>query len=257
MSTDKRTIDWYNKNAQAYADHLDDEKANIYHKYLEKPAIYSLLPDLAGKKVLVLGTGPGADAAELKKRGADQVVGTDISQKLIEIAKQTYPDCEFHVMDMEKLDFEDESFDLVFSSLAVHYLATWNNFLAEAFRVLKPGGQLIFSSAHPLSDGMQHERIEDKKVALLGFESNVNTGDVKTYGQYFDDFKIDIKDPEWIVYHHSLETMVDQILGVGFDIRAIKEPRPQAEMKKVDPRHYAELVSMPWAIIFKLQKQSL
>ena len=56
---------------------------------------------------------------ELAKKGAD-VTGVDISDGLITIAKESYPECDFKVMDMEKLEFTDESFDFAYSSLAIH-----------------------------------------------------------------------------------------------------------------------------------------
>lgn len=119
LSTHKITIDAYNKNAAAYHAHVSNPEESAYHSYYEKPAIRALLPDVAGLSVLSIGCGSGLDARYLKDSGAAQVTGVDISEGLIEIAKKENQDIDFQVMDMEKLDFPDESFGLCYSSLAI------------------------------------------------------------------------------------------------------------------------------------------
>ena len=97
-----------------------------------------------GLEVISIGCGSGVDARWLKDNGASEVTGVDISEKLIAIAKNNNPDIEFRVMDMEKLDLADASFDLAYSSLAIHYTEDWTIPLKEAYRVLKPGSKYIF-----------------------------------------------------------------------------------------------------------------
>ncbi|TSC57032.1 MAG: methyltransferase type 11 [Parcubacteria group bacterium Gr01-1014_18] len=105
MSTDPKTIAWYNDNSQQYSEHVRNPEESLYHAYYEKPAMYALLPDLKGKKVLSLACGSGEDSHYLKTMGAEISCGIGISEKLIKIAKFSYSDCDFKVMDMEKLDF--------------------------------------------------------------------------------------------------------------------------------------------------------
>src|SRR3990167_33528 len=105
MPTAKQTIDWYDENAERYANNLKKGASSPHHAYYEKPAIYALLPDLKSKNALSLGCGSGEDSAYLKKQGAIRSAGIDISKGLIEIAKKEHPDCEFIQGDMEKLPF--------------------------------------------------------------------------------------------------------------------------------------------------------
>lgn len=135
MSTDQQSIDWYNNNAKGYVDHVRDTLDSVYHSYYEKPAMYKLIPDLQQKRVLSLGCGSGEDVSYLKKLGVKNAVGIDISSGLIEIATKDYSECSFSVMDMEHLDFADESFDFIYSSLAIHYIEDWTNVFKEACRV--------------------------------------------------------------------------------------------------------------------------
>lgn len=106
MATDQDTIKSYNNYAKKWAERLRGGK-NIAHKYLEKPAMYGKLPNLANKSVLCIGCGTGEECDYISKQGAKKVVGIDISDGLIEFAQKSYPKINFYVMDMEKIDFPD------------------------------------------------------------------------------------------------------------------------------------------------------
>ncbi|TAH33544.1 class I SAM-dependent methyltransferase [Candidatus Saccharibacteria bacterium] len=91
------------------------------HRYVEKPAMKSLLPDLRGKEVLLLGCGTGEETMMLEEFGAASMIGVDLSEGSVRLARETYPAHSFQTMDMHSLDFPDESFDFVYSSLTIHY----------------------------------------------------------------------------------------------------------------------------------------
>jgi 2-polyprenyl-3-methyl-5-hydroxy-6-metoxy-1,4-benzoquinol methylase len=90
MPTDQKTIDAYNKFAEKWANAKRD-RSSIFHRYLEKPGMYGKLPDLVGKDVLCIGCGSGEEGEFLRSLGAKRVVGIDISEGLIDIARKTYP----------------------------------------------------------------------------------------------------------------------------------------------------------------------
>lgn len=168
MTTDRETIATYNAAATAYDAHISDPTASPLHAYYEKPAMRAELPDLTDLSVLSVGCGSGADAQWLKEHGAYDVSGVDISAGLIDVAQQKYPDIDFRVMDMADLKFPDESFDLVYSSLAIHYLPDWVQPLSEARRVLRPNGQFIFSCNHPVETSLEYSSNEQTRGAYLG-----------------------------------------------------------------------------------------
>ena len=91
------------------------------HRFIEKPMMRELLPNLSGKRVLMLGCGTGEEALMLNEFGATDLVGVDLSEESIRLAKESYPDFEFVAGDMHDLPFKDGEFDFVYSSLAVHY----------------------------------------------------------------------------------------------------------------------------------------
>ena len=120
------------------------------HRFIEKPMMRELLPDLAGKKVLMLGCGTGEESLLLREFGASDIIGVDLSEESIRLAKESYPECEFIVGDMHKLPFSDKSFDFIYSSLAIHYSDSPEDVYKEMYRLLNDNGQLLFSVGHPL-----------------------------------------------------------------------------------------------------------
>ncbi|MCK4404183.1 MAG: class I SAM-dependent methyltransferase [candidate division Zixibacteria bacterium] len=99
------------------------------------------------KKVLEFGCGSGSYAFFLTRRGA-KVMGIDISRVAIEQAKarackEKMKDIEFLVMDAEEMQFEDDSFDMVYGTGILHHLRL-HKALRELARVLNPEGKAIF-----------------------------------------------------------------------------------------------------------------
>ena len=129
--------------------------------YWEKQAEYdkhilSLLELNSADRVLDLGCGTGvltrmiADRLDSKSGGVS--VGIDAAAKMILVAgkKRGSGNCRFEVMAAEDLSFEDQSFDVVVSSLFFHHipLDLKEKTLAESFRILRPGGRLIIADMH-------------------------------------------------------------------------------------------------------------
>ncbi len=105
------------------------------------------------------------------------MVGVDLSSENVRHAREKFPSLEFHEMDMERLTFEAGSFDLVFSSLTLHYVKDWGATLSEMRRVLAPGGDIVLSTHHPAAWAALKDENETVKRQLLGFELNKTTGE--------------------------------------------------------------------------------
>jgi tRNA (uracil-5-)-methyltransferase TRM9 len=100
-----------------------------------------------GDKVLDLGCGNGRWYRIFKEKKVDYF-GLDNSEKLIEIAKENFPEAKFFVGDALNLPFQDNFFDKVYSIALLHHIPSEDfriKVLKEAKRVLKPGGILILT----------------------------------------------------------------------------------------------------------------
>jgi SAM-dependent methyltransferase len=99
------------------------------------------------KKVIDLGCGSGYGSAELAKKAAS-VVGVDVSEEAVADAKVQYTaaNLEFQVASLEALPFADGSFHLGVCFEVIEHLTEYRRLLAEARRVLAPGGQLVIST---------------------------------------------------------------------------------------------------------------
>lgn len=264
MATDPKTINSYNQNAEAYNRHVSDPNDSIFHSAYEKPAIRAELPELNGLSVISIGCGSGVDARWLADNGAAKVVGVDISEGLIDIAKQSHPNIEFKVMDMEKLNFPDKSFDLAYSSLAIHYVDDWTKALQEARRVLKPKALYVLSCGHPIDSAMEYFNEENKRNAFLGRTIAHDTDKRTVYGDYLavthngiKPFDIGLGDIKAVVYHRTFAKMLEQIQASGFSIKRLVEPQPTPQLQAIDPGLFEQLTRIPSFMIWVLQNKHL
>jgi ubiquinone/menaquinone biosynthesis C-methylase UbiE len=103
--------------------------------------------DLKGKRVLDVGCGTGRVLAKLRDSGAS-LFAADISEKMVAITKKKFPDVKTVVASIEKLPFEDESFDVVFAMFVIVHLKDLQKAFDEVYRVLKNGGIFILSNVN-------------------------------------------------------------------------------------------------------------
>ena len=118
----------------------------------EWESLEPLLPDFAGKRVLDLGCGYGWHCIYAAEHGAASVTGVDLSEKMLAVAREktTAPQVTYIRGDMAETPFPPESFDVVLSSLAIHYLPSFTDFLERVRQCLSPGGDFVFSVEHPI-----------------------------------------------------------------------------------------------------------
>ncbi|WKY44654.1 class I SAM-dependent methyltransferase [Eubacteriaceae bacterium ES2] len=194
---------------------------------IEKPALFSLVPDLKGKKVLDLGCGVGEASIECVRLGARQVIGTDISKKMLAVAreKNASEKIDYRNICMEDVALLSGGFDLVISSMAIHFVEDFDLLLEDLYHLLKPGGVLLFSQDHPL-----------KNCSLNTNQASLSQNNNIAYRQ---EGKI-ISD--WIVagvikYHRTFATLINSLVSKGLMIDGLLEPVADQEIIAMYPRY--------------------
>src|SRR6185369_13322320 len=103
-----------------------------------------------GENILEIGCGTGLFTRKFFAATKANITAIDISQDLLDEAKQLLPEANFKLDNAMKLSFADESFDVVFGSSVLHHLE-FDSSLKEIYRVLKKGGRMIFAEPNMLN----------------------------------------------------------------------------------------------------------
>src|SRR5690242_19405466 len=118
----------------------------------EWPVFRELLPNLRDKRVLDLGCGFGWHCRYAREQQARSVVGVDLSEKMIARARESTHDVaiEYRQLAIEDIAFSAEVFDVVISSLALHYVQHFDLVCQKVHYCLVPNGNFVFSVEHPI-----------------------------------------------------------------------------------------------------------
>jgi SAM-dependent methyltransferase len=224
----------YDTIAGRYAANIDGRPWNALY---ERPATLALLPPVDSIDVLDAGCGHGWYADWLSRHGA-RVVAVDRSAAMVALTQERVAGrarvIQGDVSDLRGI-LADESFDLVLSSLVLHYEADLRSVFAESARLLRPGGNLVFSTHHPVHDSvsildpgyLSAELIEEEWGWL---------GEKMRY------------------YRRPLRDLTDPLADAGFVIERICEPTPNEELKLQDPKGYDRLCRLPAFIFMRARK---
>ena len=214
------------------ADYVAHVEASPYTALYEAPGLRALVPPVAGRRVLDAGCGAGRTAAWLVEQGAE-VVGVDVSQELLRLARERLPSASFRLADLaEPLPFEEGAFDLVVSSLAMHYLRDWVPTLRELRRI---ADTVVLSTHHPASD-----------VELS------STGDYFAVELLRDVWTVGGRDREVRFWHRPLSRMFREIAEAGWRIDELSEPQPLPEMRERFPEEWERLTNHPHFLFLRL-----
>lgn len=181
----KQTLDWYEKNAAQYSEKskvnstIDRNQLDDFVKYVK-----------AGERILDAGCGSGRDTNIFTNLGFD-AIGVDVSEKLLEEAKKSYPRADFRKGDILNLDFEDRFFGGVWAHASIVHFETDTQIetaLSELTRVLKVGGIL-----HLLVRARTKDKTEIRPDSISGgfgrFYRNFDKEELK---KYFKSKKVEI-----------------------------------------------------------------
>jgi SAM-dependent methyltransferase len=188
-------------------------------------AFRALLPNLDGKRLLDLGCGFGWHCRYARQQGARSVIGVDLSQNMLARARDTTddPEIEYRRTAIEDLDFRADEFDVVISSLALHYVERFDLVCQNIYQCLTSGGQLVISVEHPVF------------TALAGQEWCCGPKGERLHWPLDDYQKEGRRHTQWMAgdvvkYHRTVSTYVNTLIDSGFRISKLLEPQPRPEM---------------------------
>ena len=214
----------------------------------EWETLKDLLPDFAGKRVLDLGCGYGWHCIYAMEQGAMSVTGVDLSEKMLEVAREKthFPQARYLRMPIEEINFAENSFDIVLSSLALHYVASFDAVAKRVNRCLVAGGSFVFSAEHPISTAYgTQDWYYDADGKILHFPVDNYFYEGKRTAHFLGE--------EVVKYHKTLTTYLDSLLTNGFEIQRVVEPQPPAHMMELEGMR--DEMRRPMMLIVAARKQ--
>ncbi|GAC1402928.1 MAG: class I SAM-dependent methyltransferase [Candidatus Velthaea sp.] len=216
----------------AFADlYAECTRNNLFNARYERPALRALVPPVSGKRALDAGCAAGEHARWLCDQGAT-VTAIDVSEAMIARAiERLGSDARVvrHDLD-EPLPFLDGAFDVIVSSLALHYARDLSSTLREFARVLSPHGVLVFSTHHPM-------------LANAG-ERYSETHVIDEMWDGYGTMPVRVR---W--YHRSFEAIFRALEDARFTIEAIREPMPDPAFATENPDAYAQMRRTPFLLV--------
>jgi SAM-dependent methyltransferase len=209
----------------------------------EWPALRALLPDLRGLSVLDLGCGFGWFCRWARQNGAAHVLGIDVSERMLARSRATTHDTAitYTRADMEHLELSLASFDLAYSSLALHYIKDLNGLMSQVYRSLVPGGSLVFSVEHPIY------------TAPADPNWSLNAAGRKSWpiDGYLHEGP---RSTDWLAkgvikQHRTVATYINTLLRLGFAISHVEEWGPTDEQIAARPTLADERQRPPFLLV--------
>lgn len=227
----------YSKYAVKY-DHVI--QTNIYNAMYDFPSMTALIGNVSGLDIVDLGCGSGVYAQYLIDNNAAKVTCIDASPEMIDIVQSKLgAQVNTHVLDVTQglSVIETGSVDLVISPLMIHYLADLDSLCAEVNRILKQGGQFIFSTHHPFADF---------EYSMSGnyFERELVTDSWNTVGE-----PVTVQ-----FYRRSLTDITNALTDNGFMITALTEGKVLEQAKTICKKTYSYLSTNPSFIFIRAVK---
>ncbi|MFY9555063.1 MAG: class I SAM-dependent methyltransferase [Blastocatellia bacterium] len=217
-----------------------------------------LCEPVAGLRVLDLGCGEGYCARELRRRGAGEVVGIDVSEKMIEMARareQIGPlGIDYRTGTATNLhDLVEDSFDLIVAVFLFNYLniEQTRKTMRQIFRILKPRGKLVFAVPHP-SFPFLHRKLQSPFYFDSGSYGYFSGRDVKFRGEIWrrDDLALEVQ-----CFHKTVTDYFEALRQGGFNrMPEVTELTVKSEHLEMDMAFFAPLLDIPLHMSVSLLK---
>ena len=210
----------------------------------------ALFPDLRGKSVLDLGCGYGWHCKYAMECGAKQVLGIDLSEKMIRAAKEknAHPQIAYRVCGVEAYDYPADFHDCVICNLVLHYIADIHAIFRKIHRTLRTNGVFLLNMEHPVfTAGVNQDWIYDSdgKPQFWPVDGYFHPGERTTLflGQNV------------LKQHHTLTQILMGLRSAGFCLEVVEEAMPSADM--MDIPGMSDEMRRPMMLLIKAVKQGV
>jgi ubiquinone/menaquinone biosynthesis C-methylase UbiE len=233
----KEAGQYWNDSADAWT-RLARMGYDVYRDHLNTPAFFAMLPNVIGLWGLDIGCGEGYNTRLLARRGA-RMTAIDIAEVFVTHAQQAETDeplgIDYRVASAVELPFGDAIFDFATGFMSLMDVPETDRVLAEAYRVIKPGGFLQFSISHPCFDTPHRRNLRDANHRTYAIE----------VGDYYRGREGEID--EWLFkaappevkqglrkfriprFSRTLSQWLNLVIESGFLFEYVEEPRPDDE----------------------------
>ena len=224
----------WNKGAEAWAS-VVAQGQNLYHTLFLYPEYERFIGPVKGLKVLDAGCGEGVWSRRMAEQGAE-VTGVDLSKNMLAQARRAEREnplgIQYQTSDFSSLKgVPSNSFDKVVTTMTMMYLPDFEKMYKAFYRVLKPGGELVIITKHPV----QARPVSQVQWQLQDGEP---TG-VMLSGDYFhrqgfthratlhpEGKKVFV---DTVHYQHTVSDHINPLVQAGFELSEISEPPPSDE----------------------------
>jgi ubiquinone/menaquinone biosynthesis C-methylase UbiE len=189
----------------------------------EWTSIVKMLPKMEGLNVIDLGCGYGWFCRDARQKGAKHVLGLDISERMLNKAREITMDNAiiYRQEDLEQVKLPEDTYDLAYSSLTLHYIEDLPKLLKTIYQSLKSGGYVVFSLEHPIYTAPKHAGWLIDKDGQKSWPVN----NYQTEGRRVTNWLVD----GVIKQHRTIGTYLNMLIEQGFSVKYVEEwgPTPQ------------------------------
>ncbi|GGC16126.1 SAM-dependent methyltransferase [Oxalicibacterium flavum] len=208
----------------------------------EWPALRARIQDLRGARVLDLGCGFGWFCRWAAEQGADTVLGLDVSENMLTRARASTTDrrIAYRHADLEHVRLGRSGFDLVYSSLVLHYLENLPRLFGEIHGALEEGGDFLFSVEHPLVTAPDRQGWEER-----------HGGPVWPVNDYLQEGArtTDWLAPGVVKQHRTIAGYLNPLLAAGFALVHLDEWGPDTQQVAQRPEWERERHRPPFLLV--------
>lgn len=224
--------------------------------FTARPLVFEACGDVKGRSVLDIGCGEGYCARELKRRGAGDCLGIDLSEQMIQAARlqeeQDHFGIEFQACNI--VEFKPaRRFDLCIAVFLFNYLRVeeMRQVFAMVYQALEPGGEFVFSVPHPF-----FPFVRKQQTAPFYFSAEGKN--------YFADVNEQFEGEIWKrggeplhvqCVHKTFSDYFEGLRSAGFStLPQVQELTVTPELAATDEAFFGPLLNEPLHVLFKISK---